>query len=546
MFVRERLLMVTRTVTQSQTDVSSYEAARIKLIRWGALMIVIYAIYVLFFPLTPTIYRSDHVLEIEQMLRNGRKWFAPFYGFGIALLFFAFWRVVNIVHAISQKDSEAVKALRAWVLGIGVLSGMILLGLYPITALDVALYVVRAQLWAFYGDSPMLAVPADYPQDPYIGLSGEYAKEVSPYGPLWELIAQVPTRLGLFDIGSGILAMKVISLLAYIGMAILIGWYARQDKPHFKVSNLTALTFFALNPLVLMEAIGNGHNDMVMLALMTLGLVLWQRDQWKWATLALTLATLIKITGLILMPLFGIAVLVGAPNWRTRFLRGLTMAAIFFVTAGIAYRLTGPFPDVFLGALHVMFDRWGYTPVYMMRVIGRALYPPGDVTTSVVANLSRAVFILYYLYLMIRVAHSKVTLFQAGFLVYFSQLLFGTTFRIWYPLWLIPFAALGLNSRTYWRTFLFSFVAELSFLLYLVLWRWKLDTWDWGMHGPLAEYWTFWIVMTFLIAPWVFGIPLLGPWLLKRKDPERFENSLWIGDARSQVSYSRLADYNER
>jgi hypothetical protein len=413
------------------------------------------------------------------------------------------------------------------------------LGLYPITALDVTLYVVRARLWAFYGGSPMLAVPADYPQDPYIGLSGEYDHEVSPYGPLWELIAQVPIHLGLFDIGSGILAMKVISLIAYIGMAVLIGWYARQSTPKFRVSGLTAMTFFALNPLVLMEAIGNGHNDMVMLALTTLGLILWQQDQWRWATVALTLATLIKITGLILIPLFGIAVLVAAPNWRSRILRGVTMAVIFFVIAGVAYRLTGPFPEVFLGVQHVMFDRWGYTPVYIIRVIARELFSPADLASSVVANLSRGIFILYYVYLLIRVAQRKMMLVQAGFLAYFSQLLLGTTFRIWYPMWLIPFAALGLNSRTYWRTFLFSFLAELSSLLYLVVWRWKLDTWDWGVSGPLAEYWTFWIVMTFLIAPWVFGIPLLGPMLLKRNDPEQFANSLWIGNARPQASYSR-------
>lgn len=520
--------MVSRTFTKSKTNLSSSEAARTRLLRWGALMLAIYIVYVLFFPLTPTIYRSDHVLEIEQMLREGRKWFAPLYGLGLVLLSYAFWRIVSIVHTLSQEDSEAANSLRTWVLGIGVLSGMILLGLYPITALDVALYVVRARLWAFYGGSPMLAVPADFPQDPYINLSGEYDRELSPYGPAWELIAQVPIRLGLFEIGSGILAMKVISLIAYIGMAVLIGWYARQERPQFKVSRLTAMTFFALNPLVLLEAIGNGHNDMVMLALMTLALVLWQRDQWQWATVALTLAALIKITGLILMPLFGIAVLVAAPNWRSRILRGLAMAGIFFLLAGVAYRLTGPFPDVFLGAQHVMFDRWGYTPVYMLRVIGQALYPPGEVAASVVANLSRGVFILYYVYLLIRVAQNKMTLLQAGFLAYFSQLLLGTTFRIWYPMWLIPFAAMGLNSTTFWRTFLFNFTAELSSLLYLVLWRWHLKTWDWGVNGPLAEYWNFWIVMSFLITPWVFGIPLLGTWLREWKDPERFNKSLWI------------------
>ena len=109
------------------------------MIRWGIVMIAIYAIYVLFFPLTPTIYRFDHVLEIEQMLRNGRRWFAPFYALGIALLFFAFWRTMSIVHRLSQEDAEAAKSLRAWVLGLGIFYGMVLSGLYPLTDLDVAL-----------------------------------------------------------------------------------------------------------------------------------------------------------------------------------------------------------------------------------------------------------------------------------------------------------------------------------------------------------------------------------------------------------------------
>ena len=165
------------------------------------------------------------------------------------------------------------------------------------------------------------------------------------------------------------------------------------------------MTFFALNPMVLMEAIGNGHNDMVMLAFMTLGLVLWQRDRWAWATLALTLATLVKITGLILMPLFGVAVLVAAPNWRTRILRGLGIAAIFLLTAGIAYRLTGPFPDVFTGARHAMFGRWGYTPSYDILAIMNEVSPyRGSVTSAVIAKVTRGIFILYFAYLLIRLA----------------------------------------------------------------------------------------------------------------------------------------------
>src|SRR5574341_692191 len=356
--------MASTTTAQSQTDATPYEAARTQLIGWGASMVAIYVVYLIFFPLIPTIDRSSRVLEIEMMLRQGRQWFAPMYVLGLAALFYAFWRELKIVHALSKEDPEAAKSLRRWVLGIGVLCSLILIGLYPITALDVALYVVRSRLWALYGGSPMIAVPANFPQDPYISLAAEYVKQVSPYGPVWELIAQIPVHLGILDIAGGIIAMKVISLISYISMAVLVGWYARQDTQQYGVSDLTAMTFFALNPMVLLEAIGNGHNDMVMLALMMLGLVLWQRDRWAWAALALTLAALVKITGLILMPLFGVAVLVAAPNWRARIRRGLGIAGIFFLTAGIAYWITGPFPDVFAGAQHAMFGRWGYTPSY--------------------------------------------------------------------------------------------------------------------------------------------------------------------------------------
>ena len=520
--------MELETIVHFQSGRSPYQEARNKLIGWGALMAVIYLVYLIFFPLIPTINHSNRVLEIEMMLRHGRRWFAPLYVVGLGALFYAFYRALRIVHTLSQKDPEAAGSLRVWVLGIGVLCSVILIGLYPITALDVVLYVVRARLWALYGGSPMLAWPANYPQDPYIRFAGEFVKETSPYGPMWELIAQVPVQLGILDIASGVIAMKLISLISYISMALLVGWFARQDHTNYEVSGLTMLTFFALNPMVLMEAIGNGHNDMLMLALITLGLILWQRGQWAWATLALTLATLIKIAGLILMPLFGIAVLAAAPNWRTRITRGIVIAAIFLLTSGLTYRLTGPFPDVFVGAQQAMFDRLGYTLPYGIRLIVREIYPNYERIVLLPINIANGIFVLYYAYLSIKLAQRKITLIEAGFLAYFSQLLLGSTFRIWYPMWLIPFAALRLSSSTYWRTFLFSLTAELSILMYLILWRWVLSSWSWATNGPLKPYWDYWLVMTWLTAPWTFGIPLLGPMLRKWRNPRRFDHSLWI------------------
>jgi hypothetical protein len=222
------------------------------------------------------------------------------------------------------------------------------------------------------------------------------------------------------------------------------------------------------------------------------------------------------------------AVLVAAPNWRTRILRGLGIAVIFLVITGIAYRLTGPFPEVFQGAQHAVFDRWGYAPAYAALLLTQILVPLKIGMATAIAKLTRDIYILYFIYLLIRLAQRKITLAQAGFMAFFSQLLLGTTFRIWYPMWLIPFAALSLTSRTYWRTFLFSITAEVSIFMYLIVWRWLLGKWDWGLHGPLAADWNFWTIMTLLVVPWVFGIPLLVPIWRKWRDTQRFDQSLWL------------------
>ena len=354
------------------------------------------------------------------------------------------------------------------------------------------------------------------PNEPYLAVAGEYARQVSPYGPLWEAVAQVPLRLGILSLGGGVIAMKVIALLSYAGMAAVIGWQARQDASGEGLSAASALTFFALNPLVLLEALGNGHNDMLMLALITLGLALWQRGRWAWASLALVAAALIKSTGAVVLPLFWMAVVAAAPDRRRRVLQGLGMAAIFAGVGLAAYRLMGPLPAILDGTLRATLDRRGYVLSYAFRMLFSVWYP-GDVRMALLpVQVGNVLFGLIYLVLLVQLARRRLTLIAAGFAAMTTLLVLETTFRIWYPLWLLPFAALGLTSGRAWRTLLFGLTAELSIVSYYIVWRWYLAGWSWGLNGPLKAYWNFWMVMTLLTVPWVFGIPLLLPLVVKR------------------------------
>ena len=502
----------------------AYLAARSSLTRWGVLTVLIYLAFVIIFPLVPYIYQDGKMLDLEMILRNGERALVWVYILGLAVLFYAFWRMIQTLHSFSKKFPQKSKDLRKRVFLISGISGMLLLGLYPITALDVAVYVVNARNWVLYDANPLFVPPGAFPDDPLSQLAGEYVDKTSPYGPVWETLGRIPIQLGIRDIGAGIVAMKVISLLAFAGMAWLIGWTSEQQEEGFAVSQVTAMAFFALNPLVLLEAVGNGHNDMTMAAFVMLGLILWQRGKWAWAALALTVAALVKLPALIFIPLFGLTLLMDAPTWRARLMRGLGLGAIVLGVFLLCYRLMGPFPEVFTGILQ-SFSRRSFSPAYATYVIVRELAPT---LSGLILPNTRYVFLLIYAFIAVQLVRRKLTLLEAGFAAYFALIYLSNAFRLWYPLWFIPFAALNLNSRTFWRTFLFSLSVEFSILSYYILWRWHWRYWEWGLTGPLAAYWDYFKIMTPFTVSWTFTLPFLGDLVGWWKDKKKYVEEFWV------------------
>ncbi|MBN8657480.1 MAG: hypothetical protein J0M11_17250 [Anaerolineae bacterium] len=507
-----------------QKETQEYLATRKEVIRWGGISAALYFAFVLIFPLFPHIYSEGKMLDLEMILRDGIRAFVWVYILGLGVLFYAFWRMLRALHHFSKEHAQKSNDLRKLTFGLGLLSGVILLGLYPITALDVAVYVVNARNWVLYDANPLIVPPGSFPDDPYSQLAGEYVDKSSPYGPVWELLGRLPVQLGIRDIGVGIVAMKVISLLAFAGMAWLIGWHGKQQDKGFAVSGVTAMAFFALNPLVLLEAVGNGHNDMTMAAFVMLGLILWQKGKWVWAAIALTVASLVKLPALFFIPLFGLTLLMDASTWRDRLIRALGLGAIVLGFFLLSYRLMGPFPDVFTGILQ-SFSRRSFSPAYATFVIVRELAP--TLSGFILPN-TRYLFLLIYAFITVQLLRRKLTLLEAGFITYFAMNYLSNAFRLWYPLWFIPFAALNLNSRTFWRTFLFSLSVEFSILSYYILWRWHWRYWEWGLNGPLAAYWDYFKIMTPFTVSWTFTLPFLGDLIGWWRDKKKYVEELWV------------------
>lgn len=457
----------------------------LQLVLLGATSELIYAGYAALYPLTVHAH-AGRPFDLEQLSR-ARPWAAGVYVVGLIALFAAFWAALQVV----QQERVRLRLIVAF----GLLFGLTLVWLYPVTATDLFQYVLRARVRVVHGANP-LTVPANrFPDDPLLPFAGEWADNLSPYGPAWELLAEGIAWLGASGAVSGALAYKGVALLAYLACVGLLVWGTRGDAH--------ALMLFAWNPLVLLQGPGNGHNDVLMLAWVLLALLLWERKRlWLPAVAALMLAVLTKASAALLVPLLIVAILRDQRTWMRRLgvLAGAGALALGLVV--LSYLPFWPPWESIAGILDEFSARYTYTIAALMRMILRE-FIPNRLAMAIPRTTGQIVFAGLYLWMVVRLWQGRARLAQAGFLTAFTYLLASTSYRIWYPLWLVPLAALHLTPRTRLRTFLLCLTSELSILMFYLVWRWLLN----GQGLPRAT----WLTMHLLTVPWQFGLPLLLP-----------------------------------
>ncbi|MCB0165342.1 MAG: hypothetical protein KDI79_14025, partial [Anaerolineae bacterium] len=176
----------------------------IQLVVIGLITQLIYITYIVAFPLISNTQAGGPAADLEILMR-GYRWFAPIYTVGIFVLYYLFWRAMQLVTNFnpppsdplsyasppaspatiaenSQSESRRSAAIRRnqeqtlklLILGFGIVFSFTLVWLYPITANDLFRYVLRGRIWAVHGASPMLTPPEAFPDDPYAAFAGEF------------------------------------------------------------------------------------------------------------------------------------------------------------------------------------------------------------------------------------------------------------------------------------------------------------------------------------------------------------------------------------
>ncbi|GAC1437503.1 MAG: hypothetical protein NVSMB51_11650 [Solirubrobacteraceae bacterium] len=164
----------------------------------------------------------------------------------------------------------------------------------PLLSADVFGYLDFARLGVLHGLDPYTHVATDAPHDavfPYLG----WHNVRSPYGPLWTLLSYALVPLG---VPAGLWALKALAVGGSLGTAALLARAAavRGGSPR------RALAFFALNPLLLVFAVGGAHNETVLALLSAAGLLALLAGRERLGAAALVGAVAVKASAALALP----------------------------------------------------------------------------------------------------------------------------------------------------------------------------------------------------------------------------------------------------
>jgi alpha-1,6-mannosyltransferase len=210
----------------------------------------------------------------------------------------------------------------------------------PLASSDLYSYAAQAQL-ARHGLDPYTTTPADLPAvdlGKFLdNVAWKWVDTPSPYGPLWVAVSKwVAAATG----NHALISVLLLRLLPF-GAVLLTARLLPVLAHRFAKRADLALWVAVANPLILVHAVGGGHNDAVMVALIVAGLVLITRPQASWRLFAagvaiLTLAAAVKSPGLVAIGFAVPIYLADRPNWNWRDCARFSAGAVAIAVAVFA------------------------------------------------------------------------------------------------------------------------------------------------------------------------------------------------------------------
>ncbi|MEK7450485.1 MAG: hypothetical protein AAB662_00935 [Patescibacteria group bacterium] len=253
--------------------------------------IFLYVLFLLCFSIFSYLFIDPNLLYLHRFYSgfafNNRQLTSVLYILLILIFFLFYFLIVRL----GKKGLFSLKDFRLYV----ILTIILLFFSYPaMLSYDIFNYAATSKVLFFYHENPYLIMPVEFTKDPLL-LFMHAANKTALYGPVWILLTGIPYLLGFGNFLLMLLNFKLFVILFYLGTISMV----------WKISkNFSTLLLFSLNPLIIIETLLSGHNDIVMMFFALTSFYLLMKKKIFWAVIFIMLAILIKYATLFLLPIF--------------------------------------------------------------------------------------------------------------------------------------------------------------------------------------------------------------------------------------------------
>ncbi len=393
---------------------------------------------------------NDALRQIRQVLLTLKLNTVP------TLLFAGFLTTSFFLYFKILKQSVSVKL----VIICAICLQLIVFFSYPILSTDVLSYILSDRVAVVYHQNVWTTKPDEFKADPYYELA-DWTDKTRIYGGVNQFFYSPITALSGNDFLANLLSHKIVVLIFVIAVIFLI----------------PAAVIF-LNPLFIIETVGSGHNDILMIFFVVLSLL---TPNVLFSGILLGLATQVKIIPVLL---FGFLSLKMLSDLKIKKLA--VFVSSYTVTVGVIYFFMGVNPLETItrttGSINVY---WQSLPMLVNQFVPylKPLLTLGLFTLLTLQSLRALIF---------RV--NPVEIFGQTLLCYL--LFFLSAFWNWYPIWLLillPFMPEKSRLKPYILALtvssMFGYVAYWTALrLNYQLWFWPTIMYLTVLSGPAGFF----------------------------------------------------------
>jgi alpha-1,6-mannosyltransferase len=371
------------------------------------------------------------------------RWLAELVGFdgmhgsalaaiGVVAVSFA---VVAFVLVIRECRRGTISARAA--IGLAIAYHLALLFLPILFSRDVYSYAYYGKIAATYHANPYIATPADFPHDVLATFVGpKWVDTPAVYGALWTQISALVTR-ATDDVNTIVSTFRVIAIAASLATVFVVATLVRRVRPEREAF---AVALVGLNPVVLFQSAASGHNDLLVALAVAAALALVFSGRELWATAALALGTLVKVTAAVPLLLWWVAVAARRPRGE----RVRTLAPHVVLAAALALIAVVPFAntdDPTLGSVELGSHEGWLAPSRFFRRVFDAV--SGDVL-GIAPRLAFALAALVAVFLVARAVWRRGPAIGSALVGaswgwgLLCLMLLGPVLLPWYVTWALP------------------------------------------------------------------------------------------------------------